>query len=363
MNDSLDSFFEEASVRVNTGAQNISQQLTQEEEEELREFALQRMQNMQAEQMVSVVPDYDSEMIDDPNREEDNNYEEVNEEEEYEYVEEHEEEHKDLDTALTVFMDAMENANQEKEKEVVEVPDYANIREEVTRFSDAKWFRKVQEQVVILAGIGGIGSNMAVILAKLNPRVLYLFDDDIVETVNMAGQFYSREDIGKYKTDAIAESIVKYTNYSAVYSCPRRYERGEEIVGDVMISGFDNMPARENFFEIWFEHVKTKPEEERKNCLLIDGRLTADEFQIFCMTGDDDYYIAQYKDKYLFNANEAEYTRCSFKQTGYLADMIGAFMVNLLVNHCANLSNPVRNMPLPFLTSYKADVMYLNTVK
>lgn len=248
-------------------------------------------------------------------------------------------------------------------EKVVEVPDYTNIREETTRFSDADWFKTIQNQTVVLAGVGGIGSNMAIILAKLNPKSLYLFDGDTVETVNLAGQFYSKDDIGKYKVDAIAESIIKYTNYSSVFACPRNYVEGEEIASKVMVCGFDNMYARKTYYKIWKTLVESLPESERKEALFIDGRLTADEFQIFCMTGEDDYYMREYENKWLFTQAEAERTRCSFKQTGYLADMIGAFMVNLLVNFCANLSNPLRNMPLPFITSYKADAMYFNMVK
>lgn len=239
--------------------------------------------------------------------------------------------------------------------------DFSNVREETLRFSSASWFKKVQEQVVILAGVGGIGSNMAMILAKLNPRALYLFDDDLVNTVNIAGQFYSTENVGMYKVDALAENIIKFTNYSSVFACNRRYLEGEGISGDVMICGFDNMRSRKTYFKIWKEHVNALEESERKKCLFMDGRLTASEFQILCFTGEDDYYMEQYEQRFLFENYEANYEICSFKQTGYLADMIGAFMVNLLVNFCANLSNPARNMPLPFFTNYRADVMYLST--
>ncbi len=321
----FDDFFAEVSARTAV-QQSVTQALTQEEEEELREFAIQRMANMNSSTSQEATPS-------EPQPQEE------------------------------PVQEVPQEPECPPEEEVVEVPEYSNIREETSRFSDAEWFKKVQEQTVILAGVGGIGSNMAIILAKLNPKALYLFDSDIVESVNLAGQFYSREDIGKLKSDAIAESIIKYTNYSSVFSCPRYYTNEETIVSDVMVCGFDSMSSRRNFFNKWHDNVLSKPEEERKDCLFIDGRLTADEFQIFCMTGEDDYYIERYKNNFLFSDREAEQTRCSFKQTGYLADMIGAFMVNLLVNHCANLSNPLRSMPLPFLTSYKADVMYLNTEK
>lgn len=324
--DDIDAMFAEASARTATmqGAERVDQ-LTPEEERELMEYAIKRMQGESSVETTQ------------------------NEQE--------------------VFTEELESEPLQKivpeipeEERPVVVPDYSNVRAETSRFSSAEWFKTVQEQVVILAGVGGIGSNMAIILAKLNPKALYLFDGDTVETANLSGQFYSAEDVGKYKVDAIAESIVKYTNYSSVFACPRYYEQGEGIVGEVMICGFDSMRARRKYYNAWKHYVASQPEEKQKECLFIDGRLTADQFQILCMTGDDTFYMQEYEQKWLFHDLEAERTLCSFKQTGYLADMIGAYMVNLLVNFCANLSNPIRQMPLPFLTSYNANVMYLNTV-
>lgn len=242
----------------------------------------------------------------------------------------------------------------------IQVPTYSTVREELVRFSDAEWFNKVQEKVIVLAGVGGIGSNMAVILAKLNPSAIYIFDDDFVEPFNLAGQFYSNEDIGKPKVEALAASVNKYTNYSSIFALNRRFMTGEEVIADIMICGFDNMRARKDFFAAWKSHVMTLSEERRKDCLFIDGRLTADEFQIFCITGTDNFYMDSYVNNYLFNDYEAQRETCSYKQTGFLADMIGAFMVNLVVNFCANQVNPRRNMTLPFMTSYRSSMMFLD---
>ena len=139
--------------------------------------------------------------------------------------------------------------------------------------------------------------------------------------------------------------------------------QGEQIVADIMVCGFDSMRSRRDYFTVWKGRVDSLSAEEKKNCLFIDGRLTADEFQIFCMTGEDDYYMELYQRDYLFQDYQAAPLPCSFKQTGFLADMIGAFMVNLIVNFCANQANPGRNMSLPFKTSYRTDIMYLEQTK
>ena len=250
--------------------------------------------------------------------------------------------------------------NTPEDERPIQIPAYSTVREELVRFSDAEWFNKIQEKVIVLAGVGGIGSNMAVILAKLNPSAIYIFDDDRVESFNLAGQFYSNEDIGKPKVEALAASVNKYTNYSSIFALNRRFMLGEDVVADIMVCGFDNMRARRDFFTAWKNRVMTLTEERKKDCLFIDGRLTADEFQIFCITGTDNFYMNNYENHYLFNDYEAQREVCSYKQTGFLADMIGAFMVNLIVNFCANQVNPKRNMTLPFMTSYRSSMMFLD---
>ena len=318
----LDAMFAEASTRVTT-IQGTAQldTLTPEEEQELREFALQRMRG---------------------------NNPPVETQQEQETTEEPEPEQ--IETPVEEIP---------KEEQPVVVPDYSAVRAETSRFSSAEWFNKVQEQVVVLAGVGGIGSNMAIILAKLNPKALYLFDGDTVEAANLSGQFYSADDIGKFKVDAIAESIVKYTNYSTVFACPRFYQPGEEIVSGIMVCGFDNMRARRSYYNAWKRYVAAEPEDKKGDYK--EGKFTKDVGPVFRGQINNSYYMHEYEEKWLFQDYEAESTVCSFKQTGYLADMIGAFMVNLLVNFCANLSNQQRQMPLPFLTEYNSNIVYLNT--
>jgi hypothetical protein len=130
-----------------------------------------------------------------------------------------------------------------------------------------------------------------------------------------------------------------------------------------MMCGFDNMEARRIFYTSWHDHVMSKPVEERRNCLFLDGRLSMTDLQVFCITGDDAINAAIYRDKYLFSDSEAEHTVCSMKQTTYLACMIGSIMTNLFTNWAANLLDPIIPYDLPFFTEYDAQNMIFKTVK
>ena len=146
------------------------------------------------------------------------------------------------------------------------------IREETSRFSGSVWFEKVQEKRLTLAGLGGIGSWAALLLSRLRPDEIIIYDDDMVEEANMSGQLYCGSDIGKSKVKAMTNMMHNYSNFYRISAFIERFEVTSEAT-DIMICGFDNMEAREVFYMKWSNRVRTLPREERKHCLFIDGRI------------------------------------------------------------------------------------------
>lgn len=234
------------------------------------------------------------------------------------------------------------------------------VDEATTRFSGASWFDEIQKSRVIIAGIGGIGSNVAFQLARMAPANITLYDEDIVERVNMAGQLYSTNDIGQRKVDAIASMISAYTLAKQINAVPSKFTDSTEA-GDIMICGFDNMVARKTFYNSWKRHVQTLTPDSRAKCLFLDGRLSIDTLQIFCIQGDDKVNMDRYETEFLFSDFQAEHTICSMKQTTYLACMIGSLIVNLFTNFIANSLNPVIPYDLPFFTEYDSPNMLFKT--
>ena len=235
-----------------------------------------------------------------------------------------------------------------------------SIDETTSRFSSAVWFEAIQRQHVTLAGVGGIGSYIGFLLSRIKPSHVYLYDDDVVEAANMSGQLYMLEDVGKPKVEALRNLMRSFSNYYATTTFNQKFVTGCPCT-DIMICGFDNMEARRTYYESWKAHVTSLPEELRANCLFIDGRLAAEELQIFCITGVDTFYMQEYESKWLFTDNEAEATLCSFKQTSHVANMIASLIVNLFTNFVAIRCDDLRD--LPFFTEYTADMMFFNTIK
>lgn len=234
------------------------------------------------------------------------------------------------------------------------------LDDSTSRFSGAEWYNEIQKAKVILAGLGGIGSHFCFNLARMSPATIVMYDDDIVDTTNMSGQFYGRNDIGRCKVDAMEAVLYNYTSASNIYAVNDKFRSTSEA-GDIMICGFDSMTARSIFFESWCKHIKNKTAEEKAKCLYIDGRLSLSVMQIFCITGNDEYNINRYKKEFLFSDSDADETVCSMKQTTYLASMIGAMMTNLFTNFVANTLDPIIPYTLPFFTEYDAQYMIFKT--
>jgi molybdopterin/thiamine biosynthesis adenylyltransferase len=234
----------------------------------------------------------------------------------------------------------------------------ANVDERTSRFNGATWFEEIQKKTVILAGLGGIGSYVCFLLARVQPTAMLLYDDDVVESANMSGQLYGLNDVGRNKVDAISDMVMAYANYNKTFAISEKYKKDSDVA-DIMICGFDNMEARKLYFGKWVNHVADQSAERRTHCLFIDGRLSAEYLQVYCITGDDMEAMHNYKDKALFNDSEADETVCSYKQTTYMANMIGSIIVNLFTNFVANevAGAPIRE--LPFLTTYDGNSMEL----
>ena len=66
---------------------------------------------------------------------------------------------------------------------------------------------------VTIAGLGGLGSNVAYSLARIGVGHLHLIDFDVVDITNLNRQQYFMEHIGMYKTDALKSLLLKINPY------------------------------------------------------------------------------------------------------------------------------------------------------
>lgn len=208
------------------------------------------------------------------------------------------------------------------------------VTENNSRFQGAMWFEAMKNISVTIAGLGGIGSWTALLISRLNVGKITLIDPDTIDIANMSGQLYENHDISEFKARAIRHMLIRFSRY---YSCNVYTNTVENcyLDGNVFICGFDNMNARKAAFNKWLDMISVSSCKEKY--LFIDGRLDAEDFQIFCIQGNDDYHIKKYMSEYLYADSEVDEAPCSFKQTSYLASMIGSFITNIFVNFVSNM--------------------------
>lgn len=62
---------------------------------------------------------------------------------------------------------------------------------------------------VAIVGCGGLGSNVAAMLLRSGVRSLTLIDFDVVDASNLNRQLFFRDQIGRPKTEALAETLLR----------------------------------------------------------------------------------------------------------------------------------------------------------
>lgn len=75
---------------------------------------------------------------------------------------------------------------------------------------------RLKEASVGIAGVGGLGSAVAVALARVGVGRLVIADFDVVEPSNLNRQQYFTDQIGRYKVDALGENIRRINPYVTV---------------------------------------------------------------------------------------------------------------------------------------------------
>lgn len=105
-------------------------------------------------------------------------------------------------------------------------------------------YEKFKKGKVAIAGLGGLGSSVAISLARSGVGTLLLIDYDVVEPSNLNRQCYFIKQIGKYKTDALEEVIREINPFIKVIkkTCYLDQYNMMEILDDfsIIVEAFDD---------------------------------------------------------------------------------------------------------------------------
>jgi sulfur carrier protein ThiS adenylyltransferase len=103
--------------------------------------------------------------------------------------------------------------------------------------------QKIKKSAVGIAGLGGLGSVIAIVLARIGVGTLILVDFDVVEPSNLNRQQYFIHQIGMSKVEALQENISKINPYVKVNPHHEKLDRNnvERIFKEaaVVVEAFD----------------------------------------------------------------------------------------------------------------------------
>ena len=123
--------------------------------------------------------------------------------------------------------------------------------------------KKLENSSVGIAGLGGLGSNASVALARAGIGRIVLIDFDVVEKKNLTRQYYFLDQIGKFKVDALKENIEKINPEVTIESLNLKLERGSMEKPftdvDVVIEALDSAELKAAFIEEILSKLPNKP--------------------------------------------------------------------------------------------------------
>ena len=125
---------------------------------------------------------------------------------------------------------------------------------------------KLQEKfsaaTVAICGLGGLGSNIAISLARAGIGKLILIDFDRVDITNLHRQQYKADQIGRYKTEALSENLQEIAPYVVLETHAVRIteEKAAELLSDTTIicEAFDDAEAKAMLTNLVLEAMPDK---------------------------------------------------------------------------------------------------------
>jgi len=181
---------------------------------------------------------------------------------------------------------------------------------------------------ITVIGAGAIGSAGVVTLAKMGCPNITVWDNDILEDLNVPNQICTPSMVGKPKVEGLAELIYELTELQ-IKQIHRRYT-GQSLEGVVIVTA-DNMICRQN---VW-KRVKLK----RKIPLLIDARMGAEFARIYTVhpmnIDEADFYSEN-----LYDNEEAEHLPCSARSIIYCPTVIAGVIALLIKQYAVSHPSP-----------------------
>ena len=121
---------------------------------------------------------------------------------------------------------------------------------------------KISSTTVGICGLGGLGSNIAITLARAGVGKLILIDFDKVDITNLHRQQYKASQVGMYKTEALRDNLAEINPYleSEIQTVCVTEKNAKELLKDcdIICEAFDNAECKAMLTNLVLEEVPDK---------------------------------------------------------------------------------------------------------
>ncbi|PKP18138.1 MAG: thiamine biosynthesis protein ThiF [Bacteroidetes bacterium HGW-Bacteroidetes-21] len=121
----------------------------------------------------------------------------------------------------------------------------------------------LKNKCVGIAGCGGLGSNVAVALARVGVGRLVIADFDVISESNLNRQYFFFDQIGFSKAEKLHENIARINPYTLVdaHSCVLDKENIPSLFRhcDVVVEAFDGADMKQMLIEVMTEKLHHIP--------------------------------------------------------------------------------------------------------
>ena len=109
-------------------------------------------------------------------------------------------------------------------------------------------YRAFSSATVAICGLGGLGSNIAIYLARAGIGKLILIEFDRVDITNLHRQQYQASQVGMYKTVALAENLKEIAPYISLEIHTERITEDNAVTllqdADIICEAFDDAKCK-----------------------------------------------------------------------------------------------------------------------
>ena len=122
--------------------------------------------------------------------------------------------------------------------------------------------KKISSTTVAVCGLGGLGSNIAISLARAGIGKLILIDFDKVDITNLHRQQYKANQIGMCKTEALQNNLKEINPYleTKIHTICLDESNAKDVLADadIICEAFDNAEAKANIVNFVLSEMPDK---------------------------------------------------------------------------------------------------------